>query len=198
MAEAGAKWRFIRPAARGVFRWLDTPEGSAERTLFESLVLAGNDSWLDLHRIGDAVNLQPREAARALFALNRSESVSMIENAPDRFDKGWARSGLNGLAEDLAALIQPGQSLLLASDDGFAIASAGCSAYEADVLAVPRSTGADAAADPRQAHLQFGGKGFRVIGSHPLDRNQMHWLSVAYRLITALAPAASAPLESGD
>lgn len=197
MAEASAKWRFIRPAARGVFRWLDAPGSSPERTLFESLVLVGNDSWLDLHRIGEAVNLPPRDAARALFALNRSESVSVIENAPDRFDKGWAQSGLSGLAEDLAALIQPGQSLLLASDDGFAIASAGCSAYEADVLAVPRAP-ADGAADPRQAHLQFGDKGFRVIGSHPLDRNQMSWLSVAYRLITALSPAAPAPAESGD
>ena len=190
--------RHLRPTSKGVLRWLGQTEPSCERRLFETLVRAGRETPLDMPAIAARLQTPVRDVAKALFALNRSESVSVIEDAPDRHQKGWREAGLAGLSEDMASMTRPGQSLLLATEDGFQIARVGWGVYEADVMAVQqqlRAAGEGAggqtptAGDASHAQLMVAGRCFHICGTAPLDREHGAWLRLAYRLLSAFDQA---------
>ncbi|QNP49317.1 hypothetical protein [Diaphorobacter aerolatus] len=88
----------------------------------------------------------------------------------------WGGDGMAGLTDILVSAMHPGQRMLLSTSDGFALAFAGCGAYEAEVwavrqaLALPDRSAHEAAAaprDPATAPLCMGGASFVLSSSQP-------------------------------
>jgi len=93
----------------------------------------------------------------------------------------WAQPGLAGLGSDLASAVGPRQNLLLASDQGFCVASVGWTAYEAQVMAAsghqhPKELG-------EVLRLNVGRQRFQLCASGRLDRTAFAWLRLGYRLL---------------
>lgn len=184
--------RHLRPTPKGVVRWLSQSEQTSERALFEQLILAGEETPLQMADMATTLGMNVKDVARTLFSLNRAESVSVLEHAPDRHAKGWGAQGLAGLSEELARMTRPGQYMVLSTEDGFQLARAGCGAYEGDVIAASQRAGRDASPSgsrfPGQTLLYAGGKGFILTSSSVLDVSHPAWLRLAYRLLSQLNP----------
>ena len=191
--------RYLKPTSRGVFNWLSKPEGGLERRLFEHLVCVGRETPLGIPEIAEQLSASARDLAKALFALNRSESLSLIEPEQYRAGKGWGQAGLAEISQVLAQATKPGQYMLL-STDGFQIARIGCSAYEGDVMSVRqeqayRAGSAAPELNSGNACLLVGARRFYVNSSAELDRSNPIWVNLAYRLLTAFC---SAPLTAPE
>lgn len=191
--------RYLKPTARGVFNWLSVPEGSLERRLFEHLVCVGRETPLGIPEIAQQLGVHTRDLAKALFALNRSESLSLIEPEQYRAGKGWGQGGLAEVPQVLAQATKPGQYMLL-STEGFQIARIGCSTYEGDVMSV-RQAQAYAAGNMAQdlnngnACLIVASRRFYINSSAALDRSNPIWVNLAFRLLTAFCFAPLTPAE---
>ena len=189
--------RYLKPTARGVFIWVSVPEGGLERSLFEHLVCAGRETPLGIPEIAEQLGASSKDLAKALFALNRSESLSLIEPEQFRAGKSWAQPGLAEMSQVLAQVTKPGQYMLL-SMDGFQIARIGCSAYEGDVMAVRQEQAFGAGntvSEPHSASLQVRGRRFYINSSAALDRSNPLWVNFAYRLLTAFYSVPSTAAE---
>lgn len=191
-----ATTRYVCPTPAGVFRWLGNPETSPERRLFELLITQGRRSVLRVPDFAAQLNEPSRPLASALFALLRHSSIVTSEgNQPTGAHSDWSGDGIAGLTDVLVSAMQPGQRMLLSTDDGFQIACAGCSAYEADVwavkqsLAIPPQAAASAnpaePQDPKSISLYFGAARFILSSSHPLNPADKAWMSLARRMLKA-------------
>lgn len=182
---ATVKQRYLRPTSKGVFNWLGKSEQSLERRLFETLVIQGKETPFELRTIAKKMAVPPTELARALFSLNRSESLSLLENGPSKHGKGWASEGMAELSEMLALIADPGQKIVLSSHDGFQLARVGYGLYEADVLSVQHSKAiSEASAVPYVAALHIGGRWFILSASSSIDKGKQKWLDLAYLLLS--------------
>jgi len=180
--------RYLIPTPAGVLACLGQPPGSEQRRLFERILLNGRPQPIDMPGWGTELGHPVAAIARILFGLNRSQSVSVLEEAPPS-NLAWAHTGLNGLINDLVALATPGQKLLVASADGFSIARVGWSSYEADVMATrqPRDY------TPSQGEiwpLYLGSRCFYLSANARIDQKNPALLNLGYRLLRGCGPFA--------
>lgn len=180
--------RHLTPSPGGVLTWLGQPMVSLERRLFEHILLTGRPQPIDMHGLAEQLGEPVAAIARALFALNRHQSLSILEEAPAARG-GWQVVGLGGLADELVALASPGQRLLLASADGLCIARAGWTRYEAEVMA------ARPPEDHRRNHgeivpLHFAGRSFQLSCNARIDLRNPALLRLGHRLLRACGPLA--------
>ena len=187
--------RYLRPTARGVFNWLGKPAQGLERRLFEALLLRGSETPFHLRALAQQMEGPAKDMAKALFALNRSESISLLETEPDRHSKGWGQGGLAELSAMLAVAGGAGQQMLLSTADGFPIARAGYGMYEAEVIAVQvlqdlRAPDAPEAEELETlAMLYLNSQKLVLSAARPIDRRNPVWVNIAYRLLSAFAVA---------
>jgi len=180
--------RHLIPSPAGVLTWLGRPVASTERRLFEHILRAGRPLPIDMHGLAAALSLPTATVARTLFALNRHQSLSVLET-PAEARQSWAETGLAGLSDELAALATPGQTLLLSGADGFCIARAGWTRYEAEVMAARRPE------DHRHHQgeimpLYFGSRCFYLSANARIDLKNPALLRLAHRLLTGCGPLA--------
>ena len=198
---AAVQQRYLRPTPKGVFNWLGKPEASLERRLFETLVVHGRETPFELRAIAQEMEVPHTALAKALFSLNRTESLSLMETEPDKHGKGWAGDGLAELSEVLALTAEPGQKLVLATHDGFQLARVGYGLYEADVLAVQHAqedrTSLAAAPLSHVAALFVGQRWFVLTASSAIDRNKQEWVHLAYLLLSAFADTSPGAEKEG-
>lgn len=201
-----ARERFVRPTAAGMFRRFASHDASVERRLLEWLVLAGRRSALKVQDFSSALNAEPQALARALFTLQHDGAlVVTLEPSGRTPTTTWSGEGLDGIAQILVRMTEPGQRTLLSTSDGFPVARAGCSAYEADVWAVQQADhawtpSADATHGPGTAdsvRLHLAGRDFVLSSSQPLDRNHDAWLELAYRILAAFQGQATPAIPKG-
>jgi len=181
--------RHLIPTPAGVLAGLGQPPGSEERRFFEHIFLAGRPLPIDMPGFGTALGLPVATIARLMFALNRTQAISVLEEAPSA-RLAWAHTGLSGLTNDLLGLATPGQKLLLASADGFSIARVGWSPYEADVMANRQPK--DYA--PNQGEiwpLYLGSRCFYLSSNAKIDRKNSVLLNFGYRLLQGCMPLAA-------
>lgn len=181
--------RHFIPTPAGVLAWLGQPSSNDGRRLFEHLLLTGRSQPIDMPGMAAALGLTVATIARIMFALNRNQSISVLEQAPSARET-WARTGLSGLTDDLVALASPGQKLLLASADGFSIARVGWSSYEAEVMAnrQPRhyTTG-----QGEIWPLYFGSRCMYLSSDSRIDPKNRALLSLGFRLLEGCGPLAN-------
>jgi hypothetical protein len=175
------KSRYIMPTPAGMLSRLGVPQMSDERRLFEHVLLCGRPQPVDMAAFGVALGLSVASIARLMFALNRTQSISVLEEPPSA-RVAWAESGLAGLGDNLAALAIPGQKLLLSSADGLCIARVGWTAYEADVMATrePRDY------QPSMGEifpLHVGTRCFYLSANARIDQKNTVLLNLGYRLL---------------
>jgi hypothetical protein len=184
---APAAQRHIRPWG-GVFHWLDRPADDADRRLFVHLVLAGQPLPLRMDEMASTLQMGVRDVAKALFALNRQECVSVLS---DRCDWSWQAEGLAGLGQDLHSTAQEGQSLVLASGDGLLLACTGLAEAQAEVVAAWRPGDAKGQAWQSQG-LRAGPQRFVLWWTQALDIRRQGLLRLLTRLLLAHGEAAPA------
>lgn len=190
---ATAQQRYIRPWG-GVLHWLDQPADDDARRMFVHLLLAGRPVPLQMDDMAATLQMSMREVAKALFALNRKECVSVLERP---CDASWLADGLAGLSQDLSATAKEGQSLVLASEDGLLLACAGLPEAKAEVIAArsPTQTHGDA----WQAQiLRAGSQRFVLWWTRALDVRNQGLLRLLTRLLQAQGEAASPRIAAGN
>lgn len=180
--------RHFIPTPAGVLSCLGQLTGGDERRFFEHILLTGRPQPIDMPGFGAALGQPVAAIARIMFALNRTQSISVLEEAPSARST-WARTGLSGLTNDLVALASPGQKLLLASDDGFSIARVGWSSYEAEVMANRRPR------DYTPGHgeiwpLYLGSRCMYLSSNARIDQKNPVLLHLGYRLLQGCGPLA--------
>lgn len=178
--------RYLLPAPGGVLAVLSQPPQGAERRLFEHLLLAGRALPLDMPALAEVLGLSSQEVARAVFALNRNQHITVLESEPHARD-GWAQGGLAGLSLDLVTLALPGQKILLSSGDGVSIARVGWSPYEADVMAA-RPLGSLSPGQWEVWKLQIAGRSFRLCANARVDQRHPVLRQFGYRLLRGCRP----------
>lgn len=179
--------RHIRPWG-GVFHWLERPADDADRRLFVHLVLAGQPLPLRMDDMASTLQMSVRDVAKALFALNRQECVSVLSG---RCDSSWPAEGLAGLAQDLHSTAQEGQSLVLASGDGLLLACTGLAEAQAEVVAAWHPGDARRGAWQAQG-LRAGSQRFVLWWTQILDVRRQGLLRLLTRLLLAHGEAAQA------
>ena len=177
------KSRYIMPTPAGMLSRLGQAPGGDERRLFEHVLLTGRPQPVDMAAFGVALAMPVATIARLMFALNRTQSITVLEEAPSS-RVTWAESGLAGLADDLAALAIPGQKLLLSSADGLSIARVGWTPYEADVMATRQPS------DYRPSMgeifpLYVASRCFYLSANARVDQKSPVLLNLGYRLLQA-------------
>ena len=182
--------RFLRPTSKGVFNWLGQPVHGVERTLYETLVLYGIEKPFALREIASEIGVAANDLARALFALNRSESISLLDIEPDRHHKGWGQPGLADLPEILASAALPGQKFLLSTADGFQLARVGYGLYEAEAMAVELLHGKTEnllMATDSMLPVYIQDQTLILSSSQKIDKAHGAWLHLAYRLLASFS-----------
>lgn len=184
--------RYISPTSSGVLRWLADDRDTSERQLFELLVRSGNTTELRVPRFAGDLHAAPRAIASAMFALQRAGSIVLCEGQRARAaDRDPSDTGLATITRLLVDVTRPGQRTLLSTDDGFPVARAGCSAYEAEVWAVQQSQAGlalnvdDLTKPLRVVRLRLGGRGFIVSSSSGIERDDSFWISLSHRILQA-------------
>lgn len=174
---------WLRAHPVGVLTWLLKPGHSVERALFEHLLVQDAAVATDVHELARRLGETSAVVARALFALVRTESLAVHVASPSA--SVYRAGGLAHLQTDLLELGRPGQKLVLASDDGFCIASVSCTRYEEEVLAASAGTRGGAL----QTHtLRFGGHRVDLVASEPIDRRSPALLHLGRRLLSFYGP----------
>lgn len=169
-------WLSAHPV--GVLTWLLHAGHSQERALFEHLLLQDDATRTDAQALARSTGQDPGTVARALFALVRTESLSVHVERPAPFV--YRTGGLTCLQADLLDLAQPGQKLLLASHEGFCLASVGCTRYEETVLAASAGNASGAMHDHA---LHFANHHIHLMTSRPIDRRNPALLHLGRRLL---------------
>ncbi|MDH5206687.1 MAG: hypothetical protein OEW36_13590 [Hylemonella sp.] len=180
--------RYLTPSAAGVLPMLGRNPADEERRLFEYFLMAARPQVIDMAVFGEALDLPLATIARIMFSLNRSQSISVLDQPPSA-RVTWETSGLSGLADDLAALALPGQKLLLSTADGFCVARVGWSSYEADVMATREPT--DISPSLGEIFpIHHGSSCFYLSANARIDQKNTALLNLGHRLLLGcLTPA---------
>ncbi len=174
---AAPSWLCAHPI--GVLMWLFKPAQCIERVLFEYLLLQDAATVTDVPALARRIGEPSAAVARALFALVRTESLSVHVEAPPAF--AYREGGLAHLQADLLELSRSGQKLVLASHEGLCMASAGCTRYEEDVLAASAGT----TGSGLHTHTwQFGDRRIDLVASGPVDGRSQALLHLGRRLLS--------------
>ncbi|MCL1622591.1 hypothetical protein [Ralstonia pseudosolanacearum] len=169
---------WLIPHPVGVLTWLLHAGDSEERALFEHLLLRADATRTDAQALARSTGQNRSAVARALFALVRTESLSVHVEPPTPFI--YRNGGLACLQADLLELAQPGQKLLLANHEGFCLASVGCTRYEESVLAAAAG-GAKGAMHDHALH--FANHRIHLMTSRPIDGRNPALLQLGRRLL---------------
>lgn len=175
--------RHLRPRGQGAFTWLNRPADDDARRVFVHLLLAGQPVPLQMDDLAERLRMRTQALVKALFALNRQESVSVIEGTGAA--ASWQADGLlAGLNQDLADVARIGQGLVLASADGLALGQTGLLNPQAEAIAAGHP-----ALAPSEGWTsgvwRVGGHHFVLWWTQALDDRQPGLLRLLARLLRA-------------
>lgn len=186
---APADTRHVRPWGPGLLQGLALAPRSVARRVLAQLLIAGETVPLDLPALAQRLALRPGEVGKALFALNRTGCIAVLDS---RDEANWQPAALAELPNALAELAEPQQGLVLASADGLVIAFTGLNAAAAQALAAQISLN-DGAPRPQAAPwgdwqaaaLWAGAQRLVLMWSHSLGVQHAAWLRVTAGLLQA-------------
>lgn len=128
-----AAQRFIDLTPQGVLSCAGASAADLQGRLLQALLLRDPRHAWHSDELARLLPDAPRQAARALFALQREGCIDVQLEPPPAEPHHWAAIGA-----DLQALVDEGATLAALLDhDGFVIAQAGAAAPADDALAVP-------------------------------------------------------------
>lgn len=115
--------RYLDIQSQGIPRWLASPPTSPAQRVFWGLLQMASSAPLVPAELARRFGLTVPELSRALFELNRANSLRVHEQAQDHEQDFIYDFAL--LCEDLRELGGDEAKIMLASDDGLCLAQAG-------------------------------------------------------------------------
>lgn len=174
--------RIVAASPGGVLDCLALDGNVLQRRVFVSMLGAGGFLQLHVPSLASALHVGSQAVAQALFALMRQGCIVVADQAREIATTDWRQRGLAGLHADLMALTNPGQKIVLATQDGLCVAHTGWSTYEAEIIAC-RGAQDWAAAGGEVWPLQLGARRFRLCTHAPIDRRNTALLGLGYRML---------------
>ena len=117
--------RYLEVQAQGLLEWLGSPPDAPAQKVYSGLLHMQHSATLAPARLAHQFGLELPEFSRALFELNRRQSLQVTEHACDHTSDFHYDFAL--LCEDLRSLAAGTPQLMLASADGLCLSRQGLS-----------------------------------------------------------------------
>ncbi len=173
--------RYLEVQAQGLLEWLGGPPISPAQKVFSGLLRLPHSVALVPARLADQFGLELPDLSRALFELNRRQSLLVTERAYDH--GGDFRYEFDLICEDLHSLAQGSPQLMLAGPDGLCLAQQGLPADICLHQAARSHDGADAGF-AFVAPLHLGATVLRLCSRTRIDADSPALLRLVRRLIS--------------
>lgn len=173
--------RYLDVQAQGVLEWLGSPPDSPAQKVFAGLLRLPHSAPLLPARLAEQFGLDLQEFSRALFELNRRQSLQVTEQPSDyRSDFHY---DFSLLCDDLRSLAQGEPQIMLASADGLCLAQQGL-AEEACLRQAARCHEGPDAELALVAPLHLGSTMLRLCSRTTINMASPALLRLARRLIS--------------
>jgi len=173
--------RYLEVQAQGLLAWLGSPPDTPAQKVFTGLLRLPHSVALVPARLADQFGLELPELSRALFELNRRQSLLVTDRAYDH--GGDFRYDFALLCEDLRSLAVGTPQLMLASADGLCLARQGLSEEDCLQAAAHCHDGPDAGFS-LMAPLHLGATVLRLFSRAGIDAASPALLRLVRRLIS--------------
>lgn len=181
--------RYLDLQAPGLAQWLGRAPTSPAQRVYLGLLQLPRSAPLAPARLAERFGLDLPDFSRALFELNRSNSVQVRETQEDHGTDFAADHAL--LCTDLGRLAGPAPALL-AGDDGLCLAQQGLSEAACTEQAARCHQG-PSREFPCVLPLYLGARPVHLCSPHPIDTTSAALLRLARRLIGLQQPG---PLQA--
>ena len=175
--------RYLDIQAQGVVDWLCSPPESPAQKVFAGLLRLSDSAVLVPAQLAEQFGLNLQDFSRALFELNRRQSVQVIPEPQNHADELRADFAL--LCADLGDLAAQAQPLLLASNDGLCLAQQGL-AEEACIKQAAECHRGENPQFPHVLPLHLSSGLFRLCSPAPIRTSHAALLRLARRLSSLL------------
>ena len=190
------KQRCLSPKASGIFKWMALPleSQSAESALFQAILFGPYAQAVDVPQLAQASGLLPREAAKALFALQQDDSIEVKVEADEAQEEPSDWAGLN-LALGALSAQMGGAALALAEASGLCVASANANTKKAQLLAAGQLGQGDAVPFKRLTFF-IGTRPFSIASDGLFIKNDPSWIRL-FRCLAVLAKGSFSSSSAG-
>ena len=185
-----SKQRCLSPRAAGVFKWMALPLDlqPPEAALFQTILFGPHAQPVDVPHLAQASGLLPREAAKALFALQQDDSIEVKVEADSTPPPPCDWASLNLTLHALSAQMGGG-ALALAEASGLCVASANADSKKAQLLAAGQ-LGQGGSTPFERLTFFIGTRAFSIAVDGLFIKNDPSWLSL-FRCLAVLAASPS-------
>ncbi|KRI01028.1 hypothetical protein [Curvibacter sp. PAE-UM] len=173
--------RYLEVQAQGLLEWLGRPPTSPAQKVFSGLLRLPHSVALIPARLADQFGLELPDLSRALFELNRRQSLLVTDRACDH--AGDFRYEFDLICEDLRSLAPGSPELMLAGTDGLCLAQQGLSEDTCLHQAARCHDGADAGF-ALVAPLHLGATVLHLCSRTRIDADSPALLRLVRRLVS--------------
>ena len=173
--------RYLDVQAPGVLEWLGRQPDSPAQKVFAGLLRLPHSAPLLPARLAEQFGLDLPDFSRALFELNRHQSLRVTEH-PSTYRSDF-HYDFPLLCEDLRCLATGKPQIMLATPDGLCLAHQGLAEHDCMRWAARCHEGPDAEI-PHVVPLYFGSTLLRLCSSTTINMTSPALLRLARRLIS--------------